>query len=164
MWKSSRSEENKNVVTNLMRQWGHCLHKEKCNIVKALWNALRGRHKYGATTRNAARRCSMITHLTRNSLSRVRVHSESSNFLKLHLMWAQVNLPRGSGQSAWIALDKREFEHFWYYHFLSGPWKFFYCEVTKCAWNVWLGINLSKKLIKLWFILITKDKDRFSNS
>ena len=41
---------------------------DRC-VVKALWNALRGRHKYGATSRNqyAARRCSMITRLTRNS-------------------------------------------------------------------------------------------------
>ena len=45
-------------------------------VVKALWNALRGRHKYGATNGNqcAARRCSMITCLTRNSLTQVRVH------------------------------------------------------------------------------------------
>ena len=44
-------------------------------VVKALWNALRGRHKYGAMNGNqyAARRCSMITRLTRNSLTRVRV-------------------------------------------------------------------------------------------
>ena len=44
-------------------------------VVKALWNALRRRHKYGATSENqyAARRCSMITRLTRNSLTRVRV-------------------------------------------------------------------------------------------
>ena len=41
-------------------------------VVKALWNALRGRHtrKYGATNGNqyTARRCSMIMRLTRNSL------------------------------------------------------------------------------------------------
>ena len=41
-------------------------------VVKALWNALRGRHtrKYGAINGNqyAARLCSMITRLTRNSL------------------------------------------------------------------------------------------------
>ena len=45
------------------------------SVVKALWNALRGRRKYGATNGNqyAARRCSMITRLTRNSLTRVRV-------------------------------------------------------------------------------------------
>ena len=44
-------------------------------VVKALWNALRGRHKYGATNGNqyAARRCSMITRLTRDSLTLVRV-------------------------------------------------------------------------------------------
>ena len=52
------------------------------SVVKALWNALRGRHKYGATNGNqyAARRSSMIsliTRRTRNSIgssSRVRVH------------------------------------------------------------------------------------------
>ena len=41
------------------------------SVVKALWNALRRRHKYGATSGNqyAARRCSMITRLTRDSLT-----------------------------------------------------------------------------------------------
>ena len=78
IWRSrllSRSEENENVVTDLMQQCGHCLHKEGGSVVKVLWNALRGRHKYGATNGNqyAARRCSMITRLTRNSLTRVRV-------------------------------------------------------------------------------------------
>ena len=40
-------------------------------VVKALWNARRGRHKYGETNGNqyAARRCSMKTRLTRNSLT-----------------------------------------------------------------------------------------------
>ena len=71
IWRSrllSRSEENKNVVTDLMRQCKHCLHKEGGSVVKALWNALRKRHKYGATSGNqyAARRCSMITRLTWN--------------------------------------------------------------------------------------------------
>ena len=58
-----------------MRKCGHCLHKEGGSVVKAIWNALRGRHKYGATNGNqyAARRSSMITCLTRNSLTRVRV-------------------------------------------------------------------------------------------
>ena len=74
IWRSrllSRSEENENVVTDLMRQCRHCLHKEGGSVVKALWNALRGRHKYGATNgnQNAALRCSMITRLTRDSLT-----------------------------------------------------------------------------------------------
>ena len=73
IWRSrllSRSEENKNVVTNLLRQCGHCLHKGG-NVVKAV----RGQHKYGATSGNqyAARRCSKITRVTRTSLTWVRV-------------------------------------------------------------------------------------------
>ena len=45
-------------------------------VVDALWNALRGQHKHGAMNGNqyAARR-SMITRLTRNSLTRVRVRA-----------------------------------------------------------------------------------------
>ena len=50
---------------------GSCL-VDSVHVVKALWNAPRGRHKYsyGATTGNqyAERRCSMKTRLTRNSI------------------------------------------------------------------------------------------------
>ena len=85
IWRSrllSRGEEIENVVTDLMRQCGHCLHKEGGSVVKALWNALRGRHKYGATIGNqyAARRCSMMTRLTRDSLTWVRVYSGAAIF------------------------------------------------------------------------------------
>ena len=71
IWRSrllSRNEENK--MSSLIRQCGHCLHKEGGSVVKALWNALRRRHKYGATNGNqyAARRCLMITLHTRNSI------------------------------------------------------------------------------------------------
>ena len=62
------------------------------SVVKALWNALRGRHKYGAMNGNqyAARHCSMITRLTRDSLTWVRVrrgaaifaHYTSNSFIK----------------------------------------------------------------------------------
>ena len=71
------------------------------SVVKALWNALRGRHKYGATSGNqyAARRCSMITRLTRNSLTRIRVYSGaaifarySSNNLLVHYKHARIFL------------------------------------------------------------------------
>ena len=56
-------------------------------VVKALWNALRGRHKYGATNGNqyAARRCSIITRLTRDSDTSSSPLG-SSNFCSLHLM------------------------------------------------------------------------------
>ena len=88
IWRSrllNRSEENKNVVTNLMRQCGHCLHKEGGSVVKAQWNALRGRHKYGAKSGNqyAARRCSMITRLTRNLSITGSSLQWSSNFCSL---------------------------------------------------------------------------------
>ena len=55
-------------------------------VVKALWNALRGRHKYGATSGNqyAARRCSMITRLTRNLSVTGSSLQWSSNFCTLH--------------------------------------------------------------------------------
>ena len=55
--------------------------------MKALWNALRGRHKYCATNRNqyAAWRCSMITSLTRNSIGTGSSPLGSSNFWFLHL-------------------------------------------------------------------------------
>ena len=56
-------------------------------LVKALWNALRGRHKYGATSGNqyAARLCSMITRLTQNSLTRVRVRWGAAIFAHYNL-------------------------------------------------------------------------------
>ena len=54
----SRSEENKNVVTNLMRQCGHCLNKEGGSVVKRYGMRYEG-DKHGATNENqyAARRC-----------------------------------------------------------------------------------------------------------
>ena len=70
-----------------MRQCEHCLHKEGGSVVKALWNALRGRHKYGATNGNqyAARRCSMITRLTLDSLTRVRVRWGAAIFARYYI-------------------------------------------------------------------------------
>ena len=67
---------------NLMRKCGHCLHKVGGSVVEALWNALQKRHKYGAINenQNAARRCSMITRLTRNSLTWVRVRLGAAIF------------------------------------------------------------------------------------
>ena len=71
---------------------------KKSIVVKALWNALwnalQGRHKYGATSGNqyAARRCSMITRLTRNSLTRVRVYSGAAIFA--HYIWRSRLLSR----------------------------------------------------------------------
>ena len=67
---------------NLMRQCGHCLHKEGCSVVEALWNALWKQHKYFATNENqyAARRCSMITRLICDLLTWVRVYSGAAIF------------------------------------------------------------------------------------
>ena len=65
------------------------------SVVKALWNALRGRHKYGAINGNqyAARRCSMITRLTRNSLTRVRVRWGAAIFAHYKSMQSTHNIP-----------------------------------------------------------------------
>ena len=81
-WAEARKLKMSSVVTDLMRQCGHCLHKEGGSVVKARWNALRGRHKDGAMNGNqyAARRCSMITRLTRNSLTWVRVRCGAAIF------------------------------------------------------------------------------------
>ena len=70
-------------------------------VVKALLNALRGRHtrKYGSTNGNqyAARRCSMIARLTQNSLktnsyftrARGRGHSTIEFSINLILIFAR---------------------------------------------------------------------------
>ena len=54
-------------------------------VVKALWNALRRRHKYGATSENqyAARRCSKIKRQTRNLSVTGSSLQWSSNFYSL---------------------------------------------------------------------------------
>ena len=63
------------------------------SVVKALCNALRGRHKYGATNGNqyAARRCSMITRRTRNSIGTGSSLQWSSNFCSLHIYFISNN-------------------------------------------------------------------------
>ena len=68
-----------------------------CFVVKAQWNELRGRHKYGATSENqyAARRCSMITRLTRNSIGRGSSPLRNSNFW-FGIRWKEVSFKRGS--------------------------------------------------------------------
>ena len=57
-------------------------------VVKALCNALRGRHKYCATSGNqyAARRCSMLTRRTRNSIGTGSSLQWNSNFSSLHIL------------------------------------------------------------------------------
>ena len=80
--------------------------------MKALWNELRGRHtrKYGETSGNqyAARRCSMITRLTRNSLkaisyfararaqARTRVLDNGIFHINLILIFARANAGAGT--------------------------------------------------------------------
>ena len=90
----NEATELPNSILSLMYSAGNRTCKSKLLkffdiVVKALWNALRGRHKYGATSGNqyAARRCSMITRLTRNLSVTGSSLQWSSNFCSLQYYW-----------------------------------------------------------------------------
>ena len=133
--------------TNLMRQCGYCLNKEGGSVVKAQWNALGGRHKYGATNgnQNAARRCSMITRLTRNSRTWVWVRWGAAIFA--HYIWRSRLLSRSEENKNIVTNLLR---HCGYSYCLTKAIGSFFIVLIKLISKFWSLRILHNKFSKIW--------------